>query len=346
MHVLGGDKTVFQSAGATPIPAGSDLNPSVLAGARILLVEDNVLNQEVATELLRDAGLIIDVAGDGAVSLEKLRSGVRYDAVLMDMHMPVMDGLEATRQIRAMPGFAQLPIIAMTANVMEADRQRCFKAGMNDHIGKPIDPDDLLARLLHWIKRRDFSAVEPEPVPLEATPQVIAQLSGIEGLDVATGLRLSLRREPLYLSLLGKFVATQQDFRQQINAALAAADWVLAHRLAHTLKGVSAQVGAHYVRGLAETLENSLRAEDRPADESLKLQLEPVCEALEKLVADIQLHLPPPSAAFTPEIDRQKLQGICQQLAEQLADDAFAGVQWFEENRQLLQAGLGKDFIA
>lgn len=344
MHALGGEKNALPKTVVATAQA-SDINPSVLAGAHILLVEDNILNQEVATELLRDAGLVIDVADNGAIAVEKVRSGVHYDAVLMDMHMPVMDGLEATRQIRAMPAFTQLPIIAMTANVMEADRQQCLQAGMNDHIGKPIDPDDLLARLLHWIKRRDFSAATAEPRPLEAAPQVVAQLSGIEGLDVAAGLRLSLRREPLYISLLGKFVATQEDFRQKISAALDAKDLTLAHRLAHTLKGVSAQIGAHHVRDLAEQLENTLRLENALANPALSQQLAQTAAALETLVQAIKAHLPVPSSVVTapPAVaDTGELAEVCRVLVAQLMQDDFAAVQNFEDHRQLLQAGLGE----
>jgi two-component system sensor histidine kinase/response regulator len=110
-----------------------------IAGARVLLVEDNALNREVGTELLAEAGLVVDVAENGEQALERLRES-SYDAVLMDMQMPVMDGLEATQIIRTMPGLGALPVIAMTANAMDSDRKRCLDAGMNDHIGKPIDP--------------------------------------------------------------------------------------------------------------------------------------------------------------------------------------------------------------
>jgi len=343
MHALGSERELQQTSGVQQAKA-SDVNHSVITGARVLLVEDNILNQEVATELLRDAGLVIDVADNGAIALEKIRTGNRYDAVLMDMHMPVMDGLEATRQIRAIPEFAKLPIIAMTANVMESDRQRCFQAGMNDHIGKPIDPDDLLARLLRWIKRRDFPAADAPATPAEAAPQVVAALAGIEGLDVAAGLRLSLRREALYLSLLGKFVATQKDFRRQILAALAGDDRTLAHRLAHTLKGVSAQIGAHYVRGLAEKLENVLREKKNLADQNFDSQVGQTCDALEKLIHEISVQLPPPSSVSAPAVvDKEKLTEVCRALAEQLVQDDFAAIHSVESNRQLLQFALGEE---
>ena len=122
-----------------------------LGGARILLVEDNLLNQEVACELLREAGFTVDVADNGMIGLEKLNA-MSYDLVFMDMQMPVMDGVSATLEIRRNPAFASLPVVAMTASAMQADRERCIEAGMNDYIVKPIDPDALWAALLRWVK--------------------------------------------------------------------------------------------------------------------------------------------------------------------------------------------------
>jgi two-component system sensor histidine kinase/response regulator len=126
-----------------------------LRGARILLVEDNEINQEVATIVLTDEGFHVDVANDGQQAIDRLEQAqTPYDFVLMDMQMPVMDGVTATRRLRQNPRFADLPIIAMTANVMEEDKKRCLDAGMNDHIGKPIEPEELQATLLRWARRK------------------------------------------------------------------------------------------------------------------------------------------------------------------------------------------------
>jgi two-component system sensor histidine kinase/response regulator len=122
-------------------------------GARVLLVEDNEINQEVAIGQLEDAEVDVDVADNGEIAVRMVKEK-NYDLVLMDMQMPVMDGIEATKVIRSDPRFDTLPIIAMTANAMAADRDRCLDAGMNDHIAKPIDPDQLYAVLLHWTGRR------------------------------------------------------------------------------------------------------------------------------------------------------------------------------------------------
>jgi two-component system, sensor histidine kinase and response regulator len=135
---------------------------SALKGSVILLVEDNEFNQLLATEILTDAGFVVDVAGDGEKSLAMIEKRP-YDVILMDMQMPVMDGVTATVEIRRKDPFRDLPIIAMTANVMAADIERCMAAGMNDHIGKPIDPDELFGKLRKWIRTRPVRAVASSP---------------------------------------------------------------------------------------------------------------------------------------------------------------------------------------
>jgi two-component system sensor histidine kinase/response regulator len=130
-----------------------------LSGARVLLVEDARLNQMVAVGFMADAHLKVDIADNGEIAVRMVQSA-DYDLVLMDMQMPVMDGIEATKAIRSISRFATLPIVAMTANAMSGDRERCLAAGMNDHIAKPIDPDEFFSMLKRWI----------EPGPLPATP--------------------------------------------------------------------------------------------------------------------------------------------------------------------------------
>ena len=132
-----------------------------MRGARILLVEDNEINQEVAMGQLEDAEAFVDLAENGEVALRMIRDN-DYDVVLMDMQMPVMDGVEATRIIRSNPRFETLPIIAMTANAMASDRELCLEAGMNDHIAKPIDPDQLFGVLLRWLRRADWRRQGPD----------------------------------------------------------------------------------------------------------------------------------------------------------------------------------------
>ncbi len=270
-------------------PALPDLDH--IRGARVLLVDDNDLNQEVASALLQQAGLVVTIAGNGAIALDKVRSG-HYDLILMDMQMPVMDGLEATRRIRQMPGLENVPILAMTANAMAGDRNRCLAAGMNDHIAKPIDPDDLLAKLHHWVKpvvrvpaaASGTGAVRPGGE--DALPSVWYAL---DGLDAAAGLKNALGRPRLYLSLLRKFVDGQSDYVNRIRSCLAQEDWATAQRLAHTLKGTAAQIGATALRAQAEALEYELK--DTAPAEKLEPLLAGTGTQLAQLTDAIAHHL-------------------------------------------------------
>jgi PAS domain S-box-containing protein len=157
VRILGGviDRSLRTAGDA---PTNSFVQLASIKGARILLVEDNDLNQEVAMALLRDAGFVVDLAENGQIALEKIRA-VDYDLVLMDMQMPVMDGVMATREIRKEKRFQNLPVVAMTANAMQGDRDRCIAAGMNDHVAKPIEPEDLWKSLLKWIKSKHVIAI-------------------------------------------------------------------------------------------------------------------------------------------------------------------------------------------
>ncbi|MEW6513926.1 MAG: response regulator [Pseudomonadota bacterium] len=319
---------------------------TALEGARVLLVEDNPLNQEVALSLLAEVKLNIDVADNGALALEKI-AAKDYDLVLMDMQMPVMDGVTATQEIRQQPRFAALPIIAMTANAMTIDRERCLAAGMNDHLAKPIDPDALLATLQRWIRPGARPGTPPAPAPAPA--QEIAHggtlataLAGIAGLDAAAGLRLARGRDSLYLKLLRRYIADEQDFITQLNAALARGDRPTAARLAHTLKGVSGQVGAETVRALAELLEHAIQeGEPSPVFSLLKTQ---IADALNRLLPAISAALPldaVPQPAATVAIDREQLLETCHALAALIEKADFASGSVWDSHRSLFRAGLG-----
>jgi len=178
-----------------------------------------------------------------------------YDIVLMDMQMPVMDGLAATREIRRMPRYAALPIIAMTANAMTEDRDRCIEAGMNDYITKPIDPDAMFATL-----RRYFAAGVPATGFQAAGGAEAEELPGIDGIDTGAGIRRVMGNRKLYLDLLKRFVEGQRDAPERILGSLATGDRKTAERMAHTLKGVAGNIGAAEVQGIAEELEHATGA--------------------------------------------------------------------------------------
>ena len=245
---------------AEPLQAGPDVDLGQLRGARVLLVEDNELNQEVAMGLLETANMSIDLAENGEVAVRMVNEK-DYDLVLMDMQMPVMDGVAATHAIRSNPRFLSLPIIAMTANAMESDREICIKAGMNDHVAKPIDPDHLFATLKRWITVR--SAVPSSDVPSKEAGNSIAeippQIPAIEGVDVVDGLKRVGGNQRLYKELLVKFAAKYADADVQISSALQSGDGNAAERIAHTVKGVAGNIGIKEVRFAAERLEKAIR---------------------------------------------------------------------------------------
>ncbi len=234
-----------------------------IPGARILLVEDNELNQEVAGELLRHAGVTVDVAENGKVAVAKVQDHA-YDLVLMDMQMPVMDGLTATRTIRQLPGFKDLPIVAMTANATREDREACLKAGMNDHVAKPIEPSDLFDCLLKWIKPREATSPVFAPLAglLAAEPDP-AGLPVITGLDTTTGLRRVLGDRTLYLSLLERFMSGQGDVVQRIGAAVQANDLETARLLTHTLKGLAGTICMGGIQKAASHLEQAIQQQHK-----------------------------------------------------------------------------------
>ena len=304
-----------------------------IAGARILLVEDNELNQEVALELLRDAGLVVDLAENGQVALERLGRAA-YDLVLMDMQMPVMDGLAATRAIRQQSQFDSLPVVAMTANAMQGDRDRCLAAGMNDHIPKPIEPQDLWNALLKWIKPRE-PGVAPPRRQVEAPPHV--QLpSAIAGLDMVAGLRRVLGKEQTYLSLLRRFAASQKNAVAETLQVLMSDDHAVAERLAHTLKGTSANIGAVLVQELAAGLEAAIK--NRSPRAELEAQLAQLRIPLETLIDHLERELQTDAAGPAIVVSAEKFKAVYNHLMVLLAQGDSEAIDLFDANAGLFSA--------
>ena len=236
-------------------------------GIRVLLVEDNEMNQQVATELLESAGAIVTVANHGGEAVKILTEGDQapaYDVVFMDLQMPEMDGYTATKLLRRNPRLQNFPIIAMTAHALVEERQRCLDAGMNDHVSKPIDPDALFATLMRWAKPRPKPTLEPNAAttPAKKVDEVI--LPEIAGVNLAEGLNRVAGNRRLYRDLLGQFAVKQGDAAAQISAALESGDSKLAERIAHTVKGVAGNLAITEVQSAAQRVEKAIREGQDP----------------------------------------------------------------------------------
>jgi two-component system, sensor histidine kinase and response regulator len=325
---------------------GPTVDMAAIRGAAVLLVEDNDLNQEVATELLRGVGLVVDVAGNGKIAVEKVQAGA-FDIVLMDMQMPVMDGLEATRAIRAIPDFHALPIIAMTANAMQSDREACREAGMNDHVAKPIDPAELFRCLLRWVARKappEDDLLTPHLMQEPLEPDVPA----IEGLDQVQGMRRVLGNKKLYTSMLRKFEAGMATAATDIRAAISAGDFAHAELLAHSLKGTSGNIAHAELQQIASAIEYAAR--DKRAGTQVEVWIDEAEALLAPLVAQIRQKLAPEPAARaggdTAGVDEDLLDAVCGKLVPLLESGDAEALDVFEENKPLLSAAFGASLSA
>ncbi|HZD49458.1 MAG TPA: response regulator, partial [Silvibacterium sp.] len=275
-------------------------------GVRILLVEDNELNRQVATELLQSAGGIVTPAMHGGEAVKLLTEGKQpppFDVVLMDLQMPEMDGITATKLLRADPRLQSLPIIAMTAHALVEERQRCLEAGMNDHVSKPIDPDALFATLARWTHR---SASPNGARPAVHAPAPHTVIPEIDGVDTASGLRRVADNKQLYRSLLGQFAEKQGEAGERMLNALQKGDPKLAEQIAHTVKGVSGNLGITKVQFSAARVERAFREKDTAVpsilsefDSLLRTQVQAIVEALRQTEPAVDPAAPP--AQFNPE---------------------------------------------
>jgi len=302
----------LQGGAPAAVPARAAPLGARLAGMRVLVVEDNLLNQEVANYVLVHAGASVDFAANGRIAVSMLAEGAaRYDAVLMDLQMPVMDGFEATRAIRA-AGLADLPVIAMTANALDADRRRALDAGMNDYLAKPIDVDELVDTLVRVTGR---PAAPGQAAAHAAFAAGLAVPAYIPGIDLKATLPRFGGNFASFCALFKRFEHSHADAVAGIRARLDAGDRTGASQAAHRLRGVAANLGATEVAGQALALELALRSEDASA---LALRLARLDAAL-AVVLDAARELPmpdldAPAPAAPPADDAAVRRGLAQLL--------------------------------
>ena len=307
-----------------------------IKGASILVVEDNLLNQEVAIELLSE--FEVEVANNGQEALRMINSR-HYDIVLMDMQMPIMDGVAATIEIRQNKSFQNMPIVAMTANAMLQDKDRCIAAGMNDYIVKPIDPDELFRTLLQWIEPkhdvvREAKIADPEIVP---HPEPLV-LPVIDGLDVELGLRRVLGNQVFYLKMLSAYIDNQEQTPTALRLALYTQDYVSAERLAHSAKGVSGNIGAIGLQTMAAELERMIA--NRVEPNIIKTKIDAFEKAHSVMIAELKTTIsrqPEDSHQSENMLDTSKATEIMHQLKELLKNDDSEASYLFAENEALFR---------
>ena len=317
---------------------------SGLAGARVLLAEDNEINQQIAVELLEGVGVTIDVANNGKEAWEKLGQAegpLAYDLVLMDLQMPEMDGYQATAKIRSDPRFAELPIIAMTAHATVEERQRCLDAGMNDHVAKPIDPAALYGTL------RRYYAGGPAPAAAPAPHQVPVSAPGIpqvEGIDTADGLRRVGGNAKLYLSLLGQFLESQADAAARIKETLEKGEKSVAERFAHTVKGVAGNIGAKGMQAVAGDLEKAIRSGMAPAQieslrETFARELAHLAGALAAVVGKGEAE----SVAPPAPVDPAQIKPAVDRMSQLLGDSDAAAIEFLQKEEYIFRSLFNPD---
>jgi two-component system sensor histidine kinase/response regulator len=337
---------VFADAGDQAAAVASATAQGVsLAGLRILLAEDNDINQQIAVELLEGVGAKVDVVADGQQAVDRLFGGPippPYDVVLMDLQMPVMDGHQATAKIRADARFNDLPIFALTAHATSEERDLCLANGMLGHIAKPIDPA-LLFDTLGKVARRPTEAASPDTGTRNgAGSATTAELPAVDGLDSADGLRRVAGNKKLYMKLLREFTSQQADAVAEIRAALAKNDTECATRLAHTLKGVAGSLGAGPVQTAAAAVEKLLR--DQAVADATNSALEQLDAVVDPFLTSLRAALgaSPIAGAAPPAVAPAHTRAVAEQLKKLFAAFDTNAVTFVEEN----EAGLRPAFDA
>lgn len=328
LHAMGKGE-LADPANVTANNAAQDARQK-LQGAKILLVEDNELNQELAMELLSSSGVLVSLACNGQEALDALQDN-HFDGVLMDCQMPVMDGYQAARLLREQPKWQSLPVIAMTANVMAKDIERALDAGMNDHIAKPINVNQMFMTLAKWIVPAQPLA---GPQQVQTTVQA-TEIAPIDGIDVQAGLATTQNDVRLYQKLLQRFSQGNADFGVQIAAALAAGDIPAVAHMAHTLKGTAGNIGARELHARAGALEHACQGATQQAPEllaALQTELNLVLTALQASHSEQQEN-------HEQAFDAARVASLMNELDALIADYDTDAVDILEQLEPMLKNG-------
>ena len=353
---------------------------SQLKGKTILLVEDNEINQEIALEWLRIAGMDAMVANNGKEALEYLEAHCPH-GVLMDIQMPVMDGFEATQQIRAQSKFKDLPVIAMTAHALKGDRERCIVAGMNDHIAKPIDPEKLFSTLDKWLakKNEDIALAPPHAktvspsheevvahkhasFPQETTSSLATKQENkqiqknqpldIPGIDSNIGLSRVNHNQALYQKLINTFARDFSNAGKEISQFIEKNDLESAQRMAHSIKGVGANIGAEVLSSRAATLEmalnNPVQEIDKQTWDDFFMEMTRVFDGINTYLAANSPALPeknPPPPVVLTDQERAELLSTLKTIADLLDEDLDSARTLLDSVLPQIESLIGKPRI-
>ncbi len=304
---------------------------------RILIVEDDAINQEVATDLLRSKGFVIDVADNGQAALLKA-AAQSYDAILMDVQMPVMDGLTATRRLRQQGITASTPILAMTAGAFAEDKAACQQAGMDDFIAKPIQPAALFATISRWTGAEISASGTPHTD--DGLAEYREKLQGLSVLNTAAGLQVVQGDWGVYIRLLQRFCRERADLGAEMRRDVLAGQWPEAQRAAHTLKGLAAMIGAESLRLAALEVETAIGHGVRDL-KPLVARVDALESALRALIEALTPCLPAEKHPTAQAVDWPKVQKALLELRARLRDDDVQALETFRNYGDALGAAMG-----
>jgi two-component system sensor histidine kinase/response regulator len=304
------------------------------------LAEDNEINQQIAVELMESEGVIVELANNGREALDRLAAvGLdHYDVVFMDLQMPILDGYQAIAELRTDKRFDALPVVAMTAHAMVEERQRCLELGMQDHVTKPIDPEVLYRTIAKWSKRRGVAVTDTNvSQTADAARADAIEIPVIDGLDTVSGLKRTAGNKRLYLSILRKYVEGQAGAIHAVREALAAGDRTTAERLAHTVKGVSGNIGANTVQTACAKIENAIRTGDETPDMIANGE-----QALGAMIRQLQAVLGDAAPVATQQavVDIATLKPVLRRMKGLLTDNDADALDVLSEHSDMLCGAL------